>query len=124
MHADFEGFLFTNLVDFDSKYGHRRDPAGYGKAIEDFDARLPEIISAMKDEDVLMLCADHGNDPIHSGWDHTREYVPVILYGKGISPGVNLGTRSSFADISATIAEYLSVPKSQIGESFLDLIKK
>lgn len=124
MHADFEGFLFTNLVDFDSKYGHRRDPAGYGKAIEDFDRRLPEIIRAMKQEDILILCADHGNDPAHSGWDHTREHVPVILYGRNIKPGVNLGTRKSFADISATIAEYLSVPKAQIGESFLNLILK
>lgn len=124
MHADFEGFLFTNLVDFDAKYGHRRDPAGYGKALEDFDRRLPELMDAMKREDILILCADHGNDPVHSGWDHTREYVPVILYGKNIRPGVNLGTRKSFADISATIAEYLSVPKSQIGESFLSEVKR
>jgi phosphopentomutase len=124
MHADFEGFLFTNLVDFDSKYGHRRDPAGYGKAIEEFDSRLPEIISAMKPEDILILCADHGNDPAHSGWDHTREHVPVILYGKNIKQSVNLGTRKSFADISATIAEYLSVSKAQIGESFLNKIMK
>ncbi len=124
MHADFEGFLFTNLVDFDSKYGHRRDPVGYGKAIEEFDSRLPEIIGAMKPEDILILCADHGNDPIHSGWDHTREHVPVLLYGKNIKPGANLGTRTSFADISATIAEYLNVPKSQIGESFLKIILK
>lgn len=123
MHTDFEGLLFTNLVDFDSKYGHRRDAAGYGKAIEDFDIRLPEIMDAMKPEDILLLCADHGNDPIHSGWDHTREHVPILLYGKAVTPGVNLGTRESFADISATIAEYLSVPKSQIGESFLGRIK-
>lgn len=124
MHTDFEGLLFTNLVDFDSKYGHRRDAAGYGKALEEFDGRLPEIMSAMKAEDILILCADHGNDPAHSGWDHTREHVPVILYGKDIKPGVNLGTRRSFADISATIAEYLDVPKSQIGESFLNQILK
>ncbi len=119
MHTDFEGLLFTNLVDFDSKYGHRRDAAGYGKAIEDFDIRLPEIMDAMKPEDILILCADHGNDPIHSGWDHTREHVPILLYGRNVRPGANLGTRESFADISATIAEYLSVLKSQIGESFL-----
>jgi phosphopentomutase len=122
MHADFEGLLFTNLVDFDSKFGHRRDAAGYGKAIEEFDHRLPEIINAMKPEDLLILCADHGNDPAHSGWDHTREHVPVLLYGRDVKPGVNLGTRKSFADISATIAEYLSVQKAQIGESFLNLI--
>ncbi len=122
MYADFEGLIFTNLVDFDSKYGHRRDPAGYGKAIEDFDGRLPEIMSAMKREDILILCADHGNDPKHSGTDHTREHVPAVLYGAGVRPGVNLGTRKSFADIGATAAEYLSVPKTEIGESFLHKI--
>jgi phosphopentomutase len=124
MYAEFGGFVFTNLVDFDAKYGHRRDPVGYGKAIEDFDRRLPEIFNAMRQDDILILCADHGNDPIHSGWDHTREHVPVVLYGKNLKPGVNLGTRKSFADIGATIAEYLSVPKSQIGESFLNQIQK
>ena len=122
MGTEFEGFLFTNLVDFDSKYGHRRNAAGYGKAIEEFDSRLPEIMNAMKPDDILILCADHGNDPAHFGWDHTREYVPVLLYGKRVQQGVNLGTRKSFADISATIAEYLSVPKAQIGESFLNQI--
>ncbi len=124
MHGDFEGFLFTNLVDFDSKYGHRREPVGYGKAIEEFDEKLPEIMTAMKQDDILILCADHGNDPVHTGWDHTREHVPVLLYGKGVKPGVDLGTRKSFADISATIAEYLTVPKSEIGESFLKEILK
>lgn len=123
LHADFEGLVFTNLVDFDSKFGHRRNAAGYGEAIEEFDKRLPEILNAMKPEDLLILCADHGNDPAHSGWDHTREHVPVLLYGKVVKPGVNLGTRNSFADISATIAEYLSVPKAQIGESFLNKLK-
>jgi phosphopentomutase len=124
METEFEGFLFANLVDFDSKFGHRRDPAGYGRAIEEFDQRLPEIMKAMKPEDILILCADHGNDPAHTGWDHTREYVPVLLYGEKVKAGVNLGTRKSFADISATIAEYLSVPKSEIGESFLKQILK
>ena len=122
MYADFEGLIFVNLVDFDSKYGHRRDPLGYGKAIEDFDGRLPEIIAAMKPEDILILCADHGNDPKHAGTDHTREYIPVILYGGSLKPGVNLGTRKSFADIGDTIAEYLSVPKAHVGESFLNQI--
>lgn len=115
---DFGGFIFTNLVDFDSKFGHRRDPQGYGKAIEEFDARLPEIMGAMKEEDVLMLCADHGNDPIHTGWDHTREYVPVLIYGKQLNGGVNLGTRLSFADIGATISEILKTEKTAIGDSF------
>ena len=79
-------------------------------------------MAAMKQDDILILCADHGNDPVHTGWDHTREYVPVLLYSIGIKPGINLGTRKSFADISATIAEYLTVPKSEIGESFLQEI--
>lgn len=122
LHTDFEGFIFTNLVDFDSKYGHRRDPVGYGKCLEEFDKRLPEIMGAMKADDILILCADHGNDPVHEGWDHTREYVPVVVWGKNLKQSVNLGTRASFADISATIAEYLSVSKSEIGESFLGLL--
>ena len=123
IQMDFEGFIFTNLVDFDSKYGHRRDPVGYGRAIEEFDARLPEIIGTMKEEDVLILCADHGNDPIHTGWDHTREYVPIVLYGEEIKAGVNLGTRNSFADIGATISDILKTEKTSIGESFLVQVK-
>ncbi len=119
----FEGFIFTNLVDFDSKFGHRRDAKGYGKAIEEFDARLPEILGAMSTEDVLILCADHGNDPIHTGWDHTREHVPVVIYGKGIKQGIDLGVRESFADIGATIVEILGAEKTEIGESFLALIR-
>ncbi len=124
LKKDFEGFIFTNLVDFDSKYGHRRDAKGYGKAIEEFDARLPEIIGEMGDEDILMLCADHGNDPTHSGWDHTREFVPIVIYGKTIKAGVNLGTRASFADIGATICHILDAEKTQIGESFFELIRE
>lgn len=123
LKKDFEGFIFTNLVDFDSKFGHRRDAVGYGKAIEEFDARLPEIMAAMDDEDVLMLCADHGNDPVHSGWDHTREHVPVVVYGEEVKKGFDLGVRESFADIGATISEMLGAEKTEIGESFLSLIK-
>ena len=119
MKESFEGIIFTNLVDFDSKYGHRRDPIGYGKAIEEFDKRIPEIIKNMKSEDVLILCADHGNDPIHSGFDHTREYVPIVLFGDDIKPGKNLNTRESFADIGATIAEIFKLGKTDIGKSFL-----
>jgi len=114
---DFEGLIFTNLVDFDSKFGHRRDAVGYGKAIEEFDARLPEIIAAMSSEDIMILCADHGNDPVHSGWDHTREYVPVVIYGQDIK-SADLGVRSSFADIGATICEILGAEKTAVGESF------
>lgn len=121
---DFDGLIFANLVDFDSKFGHRRDAEGYGKAIADFDVRLDEITKHMRNDDVLILCADHGNDPIHSGWDHTREYIPAVIYGSKILGGVNLGTRKTFADIGATIADILHVETIENGESFLKLIKK
>ncbi len=103
------GLIFTNLVDFDSKYGHRRDPEGYARCIEEFDARLPEIREAMRAEDILIICADHGNDPIHSGWDHTREHVPAVFFGKNVRKGYNYGTGDTFADIAATVADYLGV---------------
>lgn len=119
LKEDFDGFIFTNLVDFDSKYGHRRDPLGYGRAIMEFDRRLPEIMDAMKDGDLLLICADHGNDPVHSGWDHTREYVPLLAWSRDIKAGTDLGQRSSFADIGATICEYLGAEPTAIGESFL-----
>lgn len=121
---DFEGFVFTNLVEFDSQYGHRRDPEGYGRCIEEFDARLPEIIAAMGEEDVLMICADHGNDPTAAGTDHTREYIPILVYGKNCRKGVNLGTLGSFADIGATVCDLLGVQTETVGESFKALIKK
>ncbi len=125
LKEDFEGFIFTNLVDFDSQYGHRRDVEGYGRAIAEFDARLPEIMAAMKDGDVLMICADHGNDPVHTGWDHTREYIPFVAYGNRIKSGVNLGVRSTFADIGASILDMLGVEqKTEIGESFANEILK
>ena len=117
------GLIFTNLVDFDSKFGHRRDVNGYGKAIERFDERLPEILGALKDEDLLFLCADHGNDPSHTGWDHTREYVPVLVSGKSVGKSVNLGTLCSFADLGATISDHLGVTKCALGKSFLDRIR-
>lgn len=123
MAMDFDGLIFTNLVDFDSKYGHRRDPEGYAKAIEDFDLRLPEIYGAMKDEDVLILCADHGNDPVHSGFDHTREYVPILAYGKKVKP-VSLGARKSFGDIGATVTGLLGAGNVSVGQSFADEITK
>ncbi|MDR0200018.1 MAG: phosphopentomutase [Streptococcaceae bacterium] len=114
-----EGLLFVNLVDFDAKYGHRRNPEGYAKAIEDLDGRLPEIMAAMNDDDVLMITADHGNDPTHVGTDHTREYIPLITFSKAYqNPGVL--PVGHFADISATIAENFKVAKGDIGESFLD----
>lgn len=112
-------------MDFDSQFGHRRDARGYAEALEAFDARIPDILSAMKQEDVLMLCADHGNDPGHEGWDHTREAVPLLVAGKPIEEGINLGTRATFADIAATILEYLDIPeRTPIGTSFLQEIVK
>lgn len=118
------GLIFTNLVDFDSKFGHRRDAEGYAMAIEEFDRNLPELLSFMTPEDLLILCADHGNDPLHSGWDHTREYVPVVFYGTDIEPGKNLGTRGSFADIGATVADFLGVPPATLGESMRSLLTR
>jgi len=122
LKMDFDGFIFTNLVDFDAKYGHRRNPEGYGKNIEMFDQRLPEIMSAMGEDDVLMICADHGNDPTAPGTDHTREYIPLIVYGKNIEVGVNLGTRETFSDIGATVADLLDVPYKGHGTSFKNMI--
>ncbi len=121
---DFDGFVFTNLVDFDSQYGHRRDPEGYGRCIEEFDSRIPEIISALRHDDILMICADHGNDPVHSGFDHTREYVPLLVYGDRVTAGTDLGTRKTFADVGATVADILGAEPAAIGESFKEVILK
>lgn len=122
LKQEFSGLIFTNLVDFDSLYGHRRDPVGYGRCLEEFDSRLPEIFNAMKKEDILILCADHGNDPVHSGWNHTREYVPLLVFGDSVRAGVNLGTGASFADIGATVCDYLGVEPTSAGTSFLNRI--
>lgn len=111
------GLIFTNLVEFDSTWGHRRDAVGYGKALEEFDARIPEIITAMTDEDVLIINADHGCDPTYTGTDHTREYIPIMVYGNGIK-SVTFGTRESFADIGQTIADILGADKIANGKSF------
>ncbi len=124
INKDFSGLIFTNLVDFDSKYGHRRDPEGYGRAIEEFDRRLPEILEAMNNDDILILCADHGNDPVHEGWDHTREYIFGVIAGSDVKAGTDLGTRDSFADIGATVADILTdgSEKTPVGKSFRNLI--
>ena len=103
-------------------YGHRRDTEGYAKALEHFDQRLPEIVDAMNDDDLLIMTADHGNDPTFPGSDHTREYVPLLVYGKSAKPGVNLGTRQSLSDIGQTVAENFNVPLKN-GESFLGALK-
>jgi len=122
LDKDFDGFIFTNLVDFDAKYGHRRDPKGYGENIERFDARIPEIIEHMSEDDILFITADHGNDPTAPGTDHTREYVPVIAYGKKLKKGVDLGIRSSFADLGATVCDLLGVEGTGFGTSFKEEI--
>ena len=118
LKADSRGLIFSNLVDFDMLYGHRRDPEGYAAALEHFDSRLPEIFDAMRDGDLLILTADHGNDPTFRGTDHTREFAPLLVYGKSAKPGVDLGTRGSLADIGQTIAENFGL-KLKAGESFL-----
>src|SRR5699024_8531398 len=99
MKEDFTGISFLNLVDFDAKYGHRRDPLGYGKALEAYDARLPEVFAELKDDDLLIITADHGNDPVHHGTDHTREYVPLLVYHNKINKAQELPIRTTFADI-------------------------
>jgi phosphopentomutase len=118
LNADSHGLIFSNLVDFDMLYGHRRDTEGYAKALERFDERLPEIMAVMRDDDLLILTADHGNDPTKDGSDHTREYVPLLAYSRNATPGVNLGTRQSLSDVGQTIAENFGV-KLEDGVSFL-----
>lgn len=115
----FHGLAFLNMVDFDSKYGHRRDPEGYGRALEEADRRLPEVLAALKEDDLLMITADHGNDPTHHGTDHTREYVPLLVYSKSLKKTTDLGIRQSFSDVGATIADNFRV-KCPRGESFLN----
>jgi len=119
MRKDFSGLSFVNLVDFDAKFGHRRDPEGYGRALMEFDARVPEILNALRDGDLLIITADHGNDPVHHGTDHTREYVPLLVTHTGVHAGSSLGVRETFADVGATIADNFGVPLPEIGESFL-----
>jgi len=118
-------FIFTNLVDFDSLYGHRRDPRGYYDALKEFDAALPEIEGNMKENDVLFITADHGCDPtFNAHTDHTREYVPILVYGKKIKKNVNLGTRKTYADCGQTIAEFLGIKGLKHGTSFWKLIRR
>lgn len=118
-----EGLIFTNLVDFDMLYGHRNDAKGYGKAIEDFDNRLPEIYNNMSDDDILIITADHGCDPTTDSTDHSREYIPVLVYGKKLKEGVDLGTRKGFTDIGKTILDFFNIKNEIVGESFLDKLK-
>jgi len=122
MDRDFNGLCFVNLVDFDMVYGHRNDADGYAEALSEFDKMLPEITKRLHGDDLLIITADHGCDPCFPGTDHTREYIPLICYGKGIRP-VCVGTRKSFADIGATVLRYLGAEKTDYGESFLGVIK-
>lgn len=123
MDKDFTGISFLNLVDFDAKYGHRRDPEGYGKALEAYDARLPEVLEKLTNDDLLIITADHGNDPTHHGTDHTREFVPLIVYHNQIEKGHGLPLRNTFADIGATISENFNLTMPNHGTSFLKDIK-
>lgn len=118
LKADTKGLIFSNMVDFDMLYGHRRDTEGYAKALERFDSQLPSIFDAMREDDLLILTADHGNDPTFRGTDHTREYVPLLVFGKTAKHGVDLGTRESLSDIGQTIADNFSLELSD-GTSFL-----
>lgn len=120
LSEDFTGLSFTNLVDFDAKFGHRRNPIGYGDALEEFDARLPEVFNKMQDDDLLIITADHGNDPTYTGTDHTREYVPLLIYGKQLTSFGSLPIRKTFSDLGATIADNFEVTMPKYGQSFLD----
>src|SRR6056297_1818789 len=124
LKEDKKSFIFANLVEFDMVYGHRRNAKGYAKALKDFDIRLPEIIDNMKEDDLLMITADHGCDPTFKGTDHTREYVPLLIYGDKTKEDYQLPIRESFADIAATVAEVFNLEDFKSGESFLSNIKK
>ena len=124
MKENNRGIIFTNLVDFDMLFGHRNNAEGYRQALEEFDARLPEIVGAMRDGDLLIITADHGCDPTTPSTDHSREHVPLLLYGKNIKQDVNLGTRKTFADLASTIAEAFGIKNEFPGESFYGMIAK
>jgi phosphopentomutase len=118
LNTDNPGLIFANLVDFDSLYGHRNDPQGYAAALAAFDRRVPEIMAKMQDDEVLIITADHGNDPTTPGTDHSRERVPILVTGQPVRPGINLGTGESFADVAATVADLLGVKWQGPGSSF------
>ncbi|MBX4146043.1 phosphopentomutase [Paenibacillus lautus] len=119
----FKGLSFLNLVDFDAVYGHRRDPQGYGQALEDYDQRLPEVFEKMTENDLLIITADHGNDPTYKGTDHTREYVPLLVHSPRFTEGKELPLRKTFADIGATVADNFGVKLPEHGTSFLNDLK-
>ncbi len=119
---DFNGICFVNLVDFDMVYGHRNNVDGYAKALSYFDSQLPRILSGLKEDDILMITADHGCDPATPSTDHSREYIPLVIYGNMIKKGVNVGTRSTFSDIAATILDYFNIKPEVEGTSFLGAV--
>jgi len=120
---DFEGLCFTNLVDMDMMFGHRNDAPGYAKSATEFDLRLGQLLPKLREDDLLFITADHGCDPVTPSTDHSREYVPILAYGNNFKPGINLGTLSTFADLSATILDYFGLPKCcEESNSFLDKI--
>lgn len=123
LDMDFTGLSFLNLVDFDAMYGHRRNPQGYGKALEEFDARMPEVLEKLTEDDLLIITADHGNDPVHHGTDHTREYVPLLVYSKRFGNGKEIPVRDTFADVGATVAANFNVKMPSFGKSILGDIK-
>lgn len=120
LEEDFTGLSFTNLVDFDAKFGHRRNAVGYGDALEEFDARLTEVFAKLKNDDLLIITADHGNDPTYKGTDHTREFVPLLIYSPKLTHCGRLPLCKTFSDIGATVAENFAVQMPQYGQSFLD----
>ena len=123
LKTDFDGFLFVNYVDTDMLYGHRRNPEGYARAVEEIDSRIPEILAELKEDDILMITADHGCDPTWKGTDHTREYIPLLIYGPELKQGVNLHVRKTFADIAQTIADKFGIDYPN-GTSFLSEVVK
>lgn len=124
-NKDFEGLCFVNLVDFDALWGHRRNPDGYAKETERFDEKLGEVLELLREDDLLMITADHGNDPTYKGTDHTREQVPLLIYAKGLEGSGRLEETDSFGAVGASIAENfgIAMPKGTIGTSILETIK-
>jgi phosphopentomutase len=124
MHQSHSGLIFANLVDFDMLYGHRNNPRGYADALEEVDARVPELLARLQPADVLFFTADHGNDPTTSSTDHSREYVPLLAVGPHVRSETNLGTRETYADLGATIAELLRIGSIPLGTSFASELLK
>ena len=124
MDKDFEGLCFTNLVDFDMIYGHRNDVDGYAAAMTDCDKKLGEMVKKLREDDLVIITADHGCDPATPSTDHSREYVPMLVFGEGIKEGADLGTRRTFADIGKTIADIFDIESPIAGESFYEAVKK